>query len=397
MKQSWYHWEALSLDHGVQYGLCKAQSLSNARHKLLRERLIVRKLTKLPQAHKSGRRKSQRILTFLKHWQELLEAGIDQHAAWGYLHQASADQTMAETTAHIQQQLAQGDTLQVALHNKAAFPSTLSLWVGIGEQTGRLPEVLSHLYSTLSKQFEEAEATRIALRYPLTVFVLAVFMLIGMVTFLLPRFADVFAQLNTPLPALTQSVMKLNDQRVLQGLLGSLLVFFALFFWIQSHWNHWLQQPAMAERLYRLPWLGIYWRSTHLVRDLHMLILALNSHVPLQQACLYTAKFSASAVWRRHWTQTAEQLNQGHTLTRTQRQSNLPSELIQAIQIGEQSGRLANQLVYATQQLQRALANAREQRLSLLPTGVLIGVSAITLVVLLSLYLPLFQLGQTLG
>lgn len=397
MKQFWFQWEAICPRDGPTNGLCKAPSLHRAKQHLIRHQLIVRRLTRLPNESRSKRHRMRRILTFLHRWKELLEAGIDQHGAWGYLHQSSTDQAMANATSHIQKQLAQGDTLEHALRHQSTFPPTLSVWVGIGEQTGRLPEVLTHVYTTMTHQYEEREAVQAALRYPITVFSMAVLMLVGMIAFLLPRFADVFSQLNTPLPALTLWVMALNDIRVLQGILISAGLSLLTLFWIRGHWDHWLQQRRINQRLYRIPWVGPNWRTTHLLRDLQMLLLALKSHVPLQQACTYTATFSASAVWRTHWSRTADQLKQGQTFTLTQRHQALPPELIQAIRIGEESGRLPNQLAFVTQQLHQSLHAKRQQRLSFLPTGVLIGVSAITLVVLLSLYLPLFQLGQALG
>ncbi|WP_194756288.1 type II secretion system F family protein [Aliidiomarina indica] len=392
----WFRWHGVHGSEGIQSGLVQASNLTEVRRQLAQQRIQARLVSRLP-ALGRGRRYAQWQLKFLYQWHELLESGFDQQSAWQYLHRISNSRESAQATFSVIRQMQQGDSLAHALQQYAVFPTHLGIWVGVGEHTGRLPKVLEQLHLTLKQRMADAQALRSALRYPFIVLAIAFLMLIAMVAFLLPRFADIYAQLDVVLPALTQSLMGLHDKHVLMQFGLALAAIFASAALLRWRWPNWLRQPHGCARIYRIPYIGDYLRTYHLLQDINMLTLALDSHIPLHDSMAYVARFSESGYWRHRWQRCGKMLESGLAFYLCCRHIEVPEHLCQAIHIGEVSGRLGTQLRFASAQLQHQQHAQQEGFLGLLPTLVLIVVSIITLLLLLALYLPLFQLGQIVG
>ncbi|TRW50395.1 hypothetical protein FM042_06085 [Aliidiomarina halalkaliphila] len=374
----------------------QASNRTQVRTRLAQQQIHPQRVTPLGRLP-SGHAHRQWQLQFLYQWYELLTSGFDQQSAWQYLHRNSAHRESAAATHSILRQLQHGESLASALAQHPIFPPHLGMWVGVGEHTGRLPQVLYTLHHTLQSQLVRSQRLRAALRYPLLVLAVAVLMIITMVAFLLPRFAEIYTQLNVTLPQLTHALLQLNNPSLLIIIAVVLMVLFGFTLVLGRRWHGWLYQARSCTRIYRLPLLGSYLRRFQLLQDLRMLTLALDSHIPLHESMQYMARFSDSGYWRERWQRCGKMLETGVSFLICSSRIGIPNPLCQAIAIGEASGRLTTQLGFAITQLERQQDEQQQRFLGLLPTLVLIVVSIITLLLLLALYLPLFQLGQIVG
>ena len=391
----WFHWQGLHNEHGPQKGVIAANNAASAKQQLLLQQIYVRSLSKLPK--KIGTRHSRQFLPgFLFQWQSLLEAGFDQQLAWQHLQRNCQTQAEAEACADVLRALTQGSSIAdaIASHPKLFSPQ-LCAWVDVGENTGRLPEVLKGLVNTLELERERRKQMNDALRYPLIVLAVAGLTLLGMVFFLLPRFAEIYAQLEVSLPAITEAVMQLERPNTQRKLLMGIGFALALFSIARALWPRYIASAKDCDRIYRLPLIGNWLCQQHLLHDLDMLLLAIESAIPLQQSCQLVGQHAASGYWQQQWQTASAGLSQGLTFSQTLASSNMPDILLQAIAAGEQSGQLNRQLTFAKKQVTLALNQQQQNVMHILPTLVLIAVSVIVLVLLLALYLPLFQLGQT--
>ncbi|RUO37530.1 hypothetical protein CWE13_06120 [Aliidiomarina shirensis] len=392
---AWFHWQGLHAEQGPQKGIIEAKTEAVAKQQLYLQQIYVRSLSKLPK--KIGFRHSRQFLPgFLFQWQSLLEAGFDQQLAWQHLQRNSQTEAQAEACVGVMQALAQGSGIADAMARYPhLFSAEVCAWIEVGETTGRLPDVLQGLISTMEAEKARNKQMRDALRYPLIVLGVAAITLLSMVFFLLPRFAAIYTQLDVTLPAITQTLMQLETRETQQRLLAGLAVFGTLFVFIRYRFQHWVGNPRHCLNIYQLPIVGNWLCQQHLLHDFDMLILATESAIPLQQSCELVAEHSASGYWRQQWQHASTGLSQGLTFSQTLAVSNLPDLLLQAIAAGEQSGQLTRQLQFAMKQVTLTLDNQQQRVTQILPTVVLILVSVVVLVLLLALYLPLFQLGQT--
>lgn len=392
---AWFQWQGLHSELGPQKGVIEAKSGTRAKHQLLLQQIYVRSLSKLP--NKKGNRHSQQFLPgFLFQWQSLLEAGFDQQIAWQHLHRNSQTGTQAKACLGVLQALTQGSSIASAMKPfPQLFSTEICAWIEVGETTGRLPEVLQGLVNTMEEKRARQKQMRDALRYPLIVLGVAAITLLLMVFFLLPRFAAIYAQLDVSLPAITLALMQLETSAAQQKLLVAVGLCASALVYSRMRIPQWLRQQKHCRTIYRIPLIGDWLCQQHLLHDLDMLLLAIESSIPLQQSCQLVSAHSASGYWRQQWRSASAGLSQGLTFSQTLSASKLPDLLLEAIAAGEQSGQLTRQLQFAMKQVTLRLDNQQQHVTQIVPTLVLIFVSLIVLVLLLALYLPLFQLGQT--
>ncbi|EGN74825.1 type II secretory pathway, component PulF [Idiomarina sp. A28L] len=392
---AWFQWQGLHAELGPQKGIIQASTANLAKRQLYLQQIYVRSLSKLPS--KIGVRHSRLFLPgFLFQWQSLLEAGFDQQLAWQHLHRNSQTEAQAEACVGVINALAQGSGIASAMARyPRLFSSEVCAWVEVGETTGRLPDVLQGMVATMEAERARQKQMRDALRYPLIVLSVAAITLLLMVFFLLPRFAAIYSQLDVTLPAVTQTLMQLETRAAQQKLLLVLGAIAGVVSFIQYRFKVWVRHPQHCRAIYRLPLVGQWLCQQHLLHDLDMLVLATESAIPLQQSCQLVSEHSASGYWQQQWQSASAGLSQGLTFSQTLAASNLPDLLLQAIAAGEQSGQLTRQLQFAMKQVTLTLDNQQQQVTQIVPTIVLILVSVVVLILLLALYLPLFQLGQT--
>ena len=392
---AWFKWQGLDAETGPQHGLLKARSQHAAALALSEQKIRVTVLKPMGTQYRQPNN-SQFLCKFLYQWHSLLSAGFDHRQAWMHLHQQSKTQVQADASAGVVRALNEGLSIAKAMGQyPQLFPDSICAWVKIGEETGRLGDVLTRLVNNLTAEQSRRQQMRAALRYPLIVLAVAGLTVLLMVFFLLPKFAAIYAQLEVPLPPLTALLLQLNSSALQQQLVLGFVAAALLLLFIRHQASKAMLRYRGASRIYAMPLLGQWWSNQHVLHDLDMLVLTLASGIPLQQGCALIARFSASGYWQHHWRMASKHLSQGITLAQTLSRTMLPTVLLEAIATGEHSGQLVQQLQFAMRQLTEQL-NEQQQGISqLLPTLVLIAVSIIVLLLLLALYLPLFQLGQT--
>lgn len=133
-------------------------------------------------------------------------------------------------------ELSTGESLSSAMSKQGnAFPKILINMIKASEMTGELPETLDDM----SEYFTNIEKTRkqmiTAMMYPTIIFVVA----IGVITFILlwviPRFVDIYASMDAPIPAFTQMILNLSEflknyiYYVFGGVIGFLLILIYLY------------------------------------------------------------------------------------------------------------------------------------------------------------------------
>lgn len=392
----YYRWQATNRQGERESGLSPAPNRQLLGWQLIRQHLHLKTCRQLPQRlHRAGFRRRW-LSGWLHQWATLLEAGFDLHSSLQLLFRHSRCRLEATALAHLQQAVNRGEAIATALaQSPLLFPTELRQRIGLAETTGNLPQVLRALARQSQQQEQERSALLAALRYPAFVLVLSLALLGFALLFLLPRFGTMYAQLEAPLPTLTVRLLALPDQLTATLLLtvSSLtgLVLGAVI-WL---WQTGQRYRLSCQLLYQLPGLNVEQR--HFRLDATGLLLSLQAGLPLAQACQLTAEHSHSVLWATRWQQLSQQLLQGRSFTRSLAHFPVPELVLEYCHLGEVSGYLPKQLELVLQQLATREEQQRQRWLTALPTATLLLVATLTMILLLALYLPLFQLGQALG
>ena len=180
-----------------------------------------------------GRVKLADLSIFCRQFSTMIDAGVSLVRSLDVLGEQTQNPKLKRMILDIQQEVESGQTLSKAM---SKYPKTFtSLFIGLvraGEVGGVLEEALQRLSHFLEKDMELKRKVKAALTYPCIVVVVAVGIVVGLCTFIVPKFIELFKDLGVKeLPAMTQVLVDFSDflkNRWYMGLLIILVTFFAV-------------------------------------------------------------------------------------------------------------------------------------------------------------------------
>lgn len=390
-----WHWSGLNR-HGLMLRGLAFVPPQVLRLQLWQQGVHLKTTRKIKQPPLRGKRLNQWHLSFTRSWASLLSSGINQLDALQLLTQQAQHAQVAGWLQQIQASLHAGVPLHQSLATSGAgFSEQYCRLVEVGEHSGQLAVVLQRLSAQTENRLAQAQAIRKALTYPLIVLAVALSVVLAMLYFIVPQFVDMYAQMDAEIPASTVYLMSISEalQRPHSWLLlaSPLLLLPLVSYLARAQSRHVLINRV----LYRLPWLGRQLSKQHLLHDVATLQLAYSSAMPLTDASQLAARSSLSASFRKFWQSCARLLAEGSSLHEIlQQDPHFDGEALQRVRLGEQSGRLSEQLEYLTKSWQATLEARQQAFIKALEPLFLLLTGSLTAAILLALYIPLFQLGQ---
>lgn len=366
---------------------------------LWQQGIVLKRTRHVRQRALYGQRLQQWQLGFTKAWLSLLKAGIPQLEALSLLQQQAQHAQVARWLTRISQRLHAGVPLHQSLaQSGAGFSHQYCRLVEVGENSGSLSQILQRIVSQSELRIAQRRALKKALTYPMVVLGVAALVVVAMLYFVVPQFVAMYQQMNAEIPAATALLIRTAEQ-LQQGstwaLLSLPIVVLLLIPWLLRSA---LNSAQLSRWVYRLPYLGTYLARSHVLHDMATLQLAYASAMPLTDACQLTARSAPSALMRQHWQQCGRLLASGSSLDEILQQHPLmPEDAIRHVRIGEQSGRLLEQLEQLIATWQQRADDAQGRFLKALEPAFLLLTGGLTAGILMALYIPLFQLGQLVG
>ncbi|NLG83230.1 MAG: type II secretion system F family protein [Firmicutes bacterium] len=336
------------------------------------------------------------LLAFTQQLATMLGAGLQLDRAMGLAGELYGGTSFGRILADVRRRLQEGASFSTAL---AAHPRVFGrLYVNMvraGETGGVLPIVLRRLAQTIEEERDLRGYLLSAFLYPSVVAgasLLAVVILLGWVV---PRFALIFARLGQDLPTLTRLTLALSRFLAAYGLWCALgLSAAAVIGWTL------LRSPAgqMAwERfLLEAPLLGDLYRKLVTARLTRTLAMLLGAGVPVLDAFNVTAETSTNHMVKNALARAAREIGQGGSIARRlAAQGVLPAMAVQMIAVGEETGELASMLEQVAKAYEAETRRTIRNLLALLEPALILILTGITLLIALSILLPM--VGMSAG
>ncbi len=326
----------------------------------------------------------------------LLGAGIDIKTALD-LQVAQHKPPLQTTLSQLRDAVVGGSTVAAALQQSGQFSAYEYYSVQIGEETGRLAAILQELARYYTRQIKQRRQLVQALAYPVLVLGTAVGAVLFMLRFIVPMFADVFKRFGGELPPLTRVIVNLAAL-VREQALPTLLILFGLV--VLGRWL--LQRPAyrllLSKVLLRVPILGPLLRGVYLGRLCGSLALLTGAHVPLLQALALARQMLSFAPLVQ-----ALQAIEARVLTGASLHTSLAefdylfdARLVALVKVGEE----VNKLDYFFTLLSQQYGEEVDHRASLLSTAlepvIIIFLGLVVGLILVGMYLPIFQISNSI-
>lgn len=217
-----FAYTAKARDGGAATGVVTAESLPQAQKQLRQQGLFVLSVTAAaggsgPAARRlswrRGRVSRKELVAFTSQLAIMSKAGIDIAGAIHSLQRQTAGAALKATLDSVYQDVVGGKPFSAALGNHLeVFDQAYVASVAAGEASGRLPEVLARLAAIQRGELRTRSARRALLAYPIILSAVAGLVVLGLMFFVLPQFAEVFAQFDMDLPWITQSLLALSQE-----------------------------------------------------------------------------------------------------------------------------------------------------------------------------------------
>jgi type IV pilus assembly protein PilC len=300
----------------------------------------------------------------------------------------------------IQKSLANGNSLSYSLSRMEFHPFCVSL-MQTGEATGNLLDSLSQASIYLEKQIKLQKKIKKALSYPCIVLFVSSFVLVAMFQWVIPSFENMFANFQAELPWPTR--LLIQGSHWVQNY--SLMVAIALasvigvFHFIWRH--HTQTQQVLDHLLLTIPIVGQIRKSSLLIQWSRNISLLTSRGVPILEALKQTALHSNDWVSFNFCAQINVSLSQGWSLSESIKQISGKSllnqkEQLQLIKVGEVSGDLPQMLANIANQEEDHLDHMIDQLAQSIEPCLMIIMGLIIACLVISLYLPIFEMGQIL-
>jgi type II secretory pathway component PulF len=142
----------------------------------------------------------------------MTRSGVDLATSFQSLSQQSSNANLRNILSQIHKDLTGGKSISDAMQAQASvFGEAYVASVAAGEAAGKLPEVLSRLAQFQRTEIRVRSTVRTLMAYPLLLAGVSSLVVIGLVSFVLPKFVDIFSQFELQLPVLTQVVVAASD------------------------------------------------------------------------------------------------------------------------------------------------------------------------------------------
>ena len=325
----------------------------------------------------------------------LVQAGLPIETALGSVARQSEKAASRNLIHAVRSRVMEGHTLADALgEHPRVFPELYRSTVAAGEQSGHLDAVLERLADYTEAREALRRKIQLALFYPGLLTLMAIVVVMGLLTYVVPQVTQVFEHLGQELPQLTQILLAvsgfLRDQGV--WLLGALAVGVFAFrralrhISVKRRWHH---------LLLRLPLAGRLIRGVNTARFARTLGILASAGVPILEAMRIAASVMDNVPMREAVEDATLRVREGVGIARALEDSKLfPPMTVQLIASGEQSGRLRPMLERAAAQQESELAAIIATALGLFEPVLIMVMGGVVLLIVLAILMPIFELNQ---
>ncbi len=325
----------------------------------------------------------------------LLESGLTMEQTLNALIEEAATPAARDILNGVKNEVTAGHSLAGALGvYPRCFPDFYCALVHGGEESGALPKVLQHLADYLDTRQALKQKTGLALLYPALVTVVAIAIVTGLLTYVVPQVVQVFQQSRQSLPLLTRGLIALSDfVRSAWPYLAVALIIAGIAL------RTLLQRPGPRRRfdawLLRTPMLGPLIRGINTSRFASTLAILVGGGVPLLSALRSGARVVTNAVMRDAIELAIEQVREGTSLARALGATRtFPPMLIHLVASGEASGRLQQMLERSARLETQALERRLAVFLTLIEPAMIVVMGGIVLLIVLAILLPIIEINQ---
>ncbi|HXS96285.1 MAG TPA: type II secretion system F family protein [Candidatus Limnocylindrales bacterium] len=345
-----------------------------------------------------GRKKLnlEKFLIFNQQFVTLIRAGLPILKSLDLLSERLTDPKLSPYVKAVRDEVRSGTLLSEAFRQQGIFPKIYVTSVMAGEKSGSLTEVLDRYIAYQRISLAVKKKVLVSLMYPSVLIVLVLLLMVFLVTYVVPTFASLYNSMQAKLPTMTVYLIAIGTtaRSYILAIAGGLIGLIVAFRW-------WARRDSARESIDRvkmkLPIAGEIWLKYQVAQLGRILSTLLTGGIPLVQAMETAADSLGTPVLKRAVEGAGKAVREGQPLSGSLKQSKMfPPLAIDMIEVGESTGALPAMLNSVAEFFEEDVNTRMQATLSLIEPAIMIVMGAFVAFVLISLYLPIFSLADTI-
>jgi type II secretory pathway component PulF len=337
--------------------------------------------------------KPQDLIVFSRQLATLVSAGIPFLSSLGTIEKQSENPRLKAAIADIRRSVEGGASFSDALARHPKIFSTLYVsMIKAGETAGILDDILVRLAMLAEHEADTRERVKTAVRYPLIVVIAICAAFAFLVTFVIPKFAAIFAQFKTELPLPTRVLITINY--VVQNywyllVLGIILTVWGVIWYLSTPGGRWQWDRLKL----RLPVFGILFQKVALSRFARIFGAMQKSGISMMMTLEIAGETVGNVVISRAVKTMSDSLRDGKGLTAPMESSGLfPPLVIQMMSVGEETGQLDTMLNKVSDYYDMDVEYTLRNLATMIEPILLLFVGGMVLFLALGIFLPMWNL-----
>lgn len=340
-----------------------------------------------------GRRVPKReLLTMTSQLSVMARSGVDLASALRSISEQTTHPALKAALGRVHEAVSAGKPVSTALREQdEVFGGAYIASVAAGEASGKLPDVLGRMSEMLRKELRQQATVRTLLAYPIVLTLVSTLVIGVLVLFVLPQFAEVFDQLDAPLPAITRLLLDVSEQlrQHIWIWLGALV---GLVVWGRFYLRSAAGRRRMDALKLNISVLRNVTRPLTIGRLLRLLGTMIESGVPLLEALRLTRGSVNNKLYQELFDKLEQAVLNGRDMTGPLAECDfVPPAAAQMIATGERTGNLAS-VAQVTGEFYEEEGETRLKELAtVLEPLIIVVMGVIVATVVMSVMLPMFD------
>ncbi len=333
------------------------------------------------------------FLVFNQQFLTLIRAGLPILGSIDLLAKRQKEPSFRAQLEDVAARVRTGESLSAAFEAQGGVPLVYTTTLLAGERSGNLEEVLQRFLEFQRVSLTFRKKLRSSLIYPIFLVVMVLALFFFLITFVVPRFAELYSQLGTQLPGLTLALLALGQYAQHDGWWFAILLAAVIYGVVR--WTKTEPGAIVVDRVrIAMPLVGPVWLKYQVGLFSRTLSTLLTGGLPLVPSLETAARSIDSRQIARAVGLSVESVREGNGLAKSLQSTKVFPELsVEMVEVGESTGALPQMLNSVAEFFEEDVQTSLTAIMSLIEPVILIVMGLVVVVILIALYLPIFSLN----
>lgn len=331
-----------------------------------------------------------------KQFSIILKSGLPLMQTLELVADQCADKSLQRLLRQVSEDVSNGWPLSYSLENRGGgkLPVTFLETVRAGEDSGDLQAAFERMADYFERMNKTHNSVVSALTYPTLVIFVAVIVVGIIMTYAVPAFTGLFADLGADLPWPTRALIAMSEffQNFGLVLLGLIVL---VIFLIRLYGATEKGGPRLAQAQLHIPVIGAVVRMSNASQFAHTMSTLLTAGMPILQAIDASGRTMSNLCMSQEVLATLPGVEGGRPFGECMRNSKeIPPMLVQMTAVGEATGSMEDTLKVLAEYYDNETDLKTKRAISLLEPAIIVALSIFVVFILFSVYLPLFSMYE---